>query len=257
MMLPNTCVYVGPSDSGVALPITWTKEPPIRAGDLDLLDSTIKTVFIVDGLFGSQIALTVTEIRNAINRGVTIYGGVSLGALRAAECHPLGMRGIGCIAQSVADGSITEDADLSIAMKPDGISTTIPYVNIRFLCYLLYQRGFRSNILRSFLAKTRKVHFSIRDSTIVRQIAAELFSDIEPLTISELFTPAGMNEWDLKRIDYSWCVNSLSTGDPTCVPYTSPIPTTYSALLNDTDLLLIPMKAHPEQNELLKSDTQD
>src|SRR5688500_13179185 len=84
---PQRIVFLGPS-----LPAQLARRllpdgdlrPPIRRGDLDGIAAGA-IVGIVDGLFAQTLAISPGEIREAIERGVTVYGAGSMGALRAAE----------------------------------------------------------------------------------------------------------------------------------------------------------------------------
>ena len=61
------------------VPDDWTVHSPVRAGDLRSLPSSTKHVSIVDGLFGSQLALTVSKVRSTIRKGIEVWGAVSMG----------------------------------------------------------------------------------------------------------------------------------------------------------------------------------
>jgi len=68
--------------------------PPVRRGDLPQLPSSVKMVGIIDGVFLSESAVGHREIIDLLKRGVTVVGGGSMGALRAAELQDLGMIGV-------------------------------------------------------------------------------------------------------------------------------------------------------------------
>jgi hypothetical protein len=72
--------------------------PPAKQFDLlaDIREG-VHAVLIVDGVFHQTPAVSPTEIMDALRRGLLVYGCSSMGALRAAELYPYGMRGIGKI----------------------------------------------------------------------------------------------------------------------------------------------------------------
>jgi len=49
------------------------------------------------------------EILWAMAQGIHVYGGASIGALRAAELHRLGMTGVGRVFADDRDGILTDD----------------------------------------------------------------------------------------------------------------------------------------------------
>src|SRR6202171_1396192 len=96
-------VYLGPSlpssDAEVALP-GCDLRAPIRRGDLyrDRLGGGSVFV-IIDGVFHQEPAVPLREILDVLKDGAMIVGASSMGALRAAECWPAGMRGWGPISR--------------------------------------------------------------------------------------------------------------------------------------------------------------
>jgi len=73
---------------------------------------------LIDGLFGDRAAVWHTELLFALERGVTVFGAASMGALRAAECEPFGMIGIGGIYDDYHSGVRTGDADVAVLHAP-------------------------------------------------------------------------------------------------------------------------------------------
>jgi hypothetical protein len=88
---------------------------------------------LVDGLYENVAAPWHKEILFAIENGVTIMGGGSLGALRAAECAMFGMIGIGRIFEAYRDGERIDDSDVAQLHGPaelDYMPVTEALVNI-------------------------------------------------------------------------------------------------------------------------------
>jgi hypothetical protein len=93
--------------------------PPAVCGDLAaLLSDPPPAVGLIDGCF--EIAPTVwhTEILDLIAHDVPVAGAASLGALRAAELHVLGMIGIGTIFEAYAAGRILRDDAVLLSHAP-------------------------------------------------------------------------------------------------------------------------------------------
>jgi hypothetical protein len=109
--------------------------PPIEHGDLLRLDPVPgDRVLIIDGLFMRKAPVRHREILHYLDRGVTVAGSSSMGALRAAELFPYGMRGVGTVFELYRDGVITDDDEVAVVHGPadEGHRTlSEPLVNLR------------------------------------------------------------------------------------------------------------------------------
>ena len=54
----------------------------------------------------------------ALDNGITVVGGSSMGALRASELDDLGMVGIGYVYKAYRTGAITSDDDVALSVDP-------------------------------------------------------------------------------------------------------------------------------------------
>lgn len=89
--------------------------PPVAQGDLlRLLPHPPEIVAIVDGRFGGAPAVTHKEILLLHERGTTILGAGSMGALRAAELDGLGMEGVGDVWRLFRDGQLEADDEVAL-----------------------------------------------------------------------------------------------------------------------------------------------
>ena len=103
---------------------------PIRRGDLQQIEDD-RVVGIVDGVFEQDLAVSPTEIRDAIRRGIRIFGSSSMGALRASEVRE--MVGVGRIYEMYASSEIVRDDEVALLFDPEsGRNLTEPLVNIRY-----------------------------------------------------------------------------------------------------------------------------
>ncbi|MGO4872086.1 MAG: TfuA-like protein [Roseiarcus sp.] len=94
--------------------------PPASQGDIARAVRCGATVIgLVDGRYEDVAAPWHKEILYAIEQGVTVLGGASLGALRAAECAPFGMIGIGGIFERYRSGELVDDSDVAQCHAPD------------------------------------------------------------------------------------------------------------------------------------------
>ena len=229
-------VFIGTSDVGFT-PGQWNVRGPVRAGDLDGF-SEGDSVLIVDGYFGTQRALTIAEIRAAISRGVDLWGAVSMGALRAAECAPLGMKPIGTIAQLVVDGQICSDSDLSVGVSADG-GCTVPFINVRYLSRQLLDAGYAIEPVREFLGEMRAKHFSVRTPKVLRDAAIRILGAEVEDYVTRRSEQADILAWDLKAMDLLCVFDQLDGGLANAIEVSGPIPRSINSLLSSTPQVLV------------------
>jgi hypothetical protein len=109
--------------------------PPVRHGDLLGLDLAAgDRVLIIDGVFWQTASVRHREILHLLRRGVTVAGSSSMGALRAAELHRYGMRGVGEIFRLYRDGTVEGDDEVAVVhgTAEDGYRAySDPLVSIR------------------------------------------------------------------------------------------------------------------------------
>ncbi len=92
---------------------------PAKCGDIThAVDQGFRVIALVDGRFEDVAAVWHKEILYALSRGATVYGAASMGALRAAECHPFGMIGIGEVFERYAFGGLEDDAAVAQVHAP-------------------------------------------------------------------------------------------------------------------------------------------
>jgi len=199
-MLPSPLVYVGPTLSAQevsrALPGCLLR-PPIARGDL-YRDRLLRgSVFVIlDGVFFQQRAVSPREIFDVIEDGGLVVGASSLGALRAAECWPVGMRGIGSIYRLLRAGGLASDDEVAVAFDAADPArrSSIPLVNVRYAVW----RAVRERHMEGAIA-----------ARVVASAQALFYSDRRWATI---LAGAGIREpdgpmaralagYDLKRID--------------------------------------------------------
>src|ERR1700677_2021218 len=89
--------------------------PPVRHGDLlRLRPAAGDRVLIIDGLFLQSAPVRHKEILLLLSQGVTVAGSSSMGALRAAELWPYGMRGVGEVFRLHRDLIVTGDDEVAV-----------------------------------------------------------------------------------------------------------------------------------------------
>jgi TfuA protein len=117
----NIIIFLGPSlsadDASKILDADY--RPPIQRGDVTAaLKDNPDIIGIIDGVFHQQPAVSHREILAALKKDVTVVGGASMGALRAAELDDFGMIGIGYVYNQYKNGFIESDDDVAIVINP-------------------------------------------------------------------------------------------------------------------------------------------
>jgi hypothetical protein len=106
----TVCVFLGPTlslrDARNVLDAVYL--PPVQQGDVHrtLLRHRPRAIGIVDGYFQQVPSVWHKEILWAMAQGTHVFGGASMGALRAAELDVFGMRGIGRVFKAYRDGRL-------------------------------------------------------------------------------------------------------------------------------------------------------
>ncbi|MCA1441453.1 TfuA-like protein [Ensifer sp. IC4062] len=130
-------VFVGPTvpDARERAGAAFMVRPPAMQGDiLRAARAGATTIGLVDGNFEHVAPVWHKEILFALSQGVHVFGAASMGALRAAECAPFGMVGIGEIYRQYAAGELADDSDVALLHTPAELGhapLTVPLVNVR------------------------------------------------------------------------------------------------------------------------------
>jgi hypothetical protein len=133
----NAVVFCGPSvrAEDVAGYNGFEFRPPVRQGEFYAAACrSPRAIGIIDGYFDGQAAVLHKEILWALAHRIAVFGASSMGALRAAELHSFGMRGVGRIFEGYRDGELTDDDEVALIHGPPEtgyIRLSEPMVNIR------------------------------------------------------------------------------------------------------------------------------
>ncbi len=108
---------------------------PIKRGDLghDIKENP-DIIGIIDGVFHQNSSVGHKEILNVINKGVTVVGSSSMGALRASELDTLGMTGIGYVYEQYATGNVASDDDVAVMLDSETLEAlSEPLINMDYV----------------------------------------------------------------------------------------------------------------------------
>ncbi|MFJ7412869.1 TfuA-like protein [Streptomyces sp. NPDC098077] len=136
--MTNVHLFVGPSAVGMKIPVPDDIEvhPPARRGAVHQLierHSVPGVILLADGTFHSYPAVGHRELRDAIESGWQAWGLCSMGAIRAAEMLPLGMRGYGAVFQAFAEDPEFADDEVALVhgLEPPFRPVSEPMIHIR------------------------------------------------------------------------------------------------------------------------------
>lgn len=200
-------VFAGPSLSGevregrmASAPSVLIRPPAAQGAILRAVDAGANVIGLIDGVYEHLAAPWHKEILFAMQSGVIVFGGASLGALRAAECAPFGMIGVGRIYDDYASGRRIDDSDVAQIHAPpemDSAPLSAALVNIHATIDRAHANGEISAAERSTL-RTLAGSIFFKELTIESVAAAALASGQCPVDVLALLT---RNWVDQKRID--------------------------------------------------------
>ena len=174
----ETIVFLGPSlDLATARScLEATYLPPIKRGDLAQVPPGTGIVGIIDGEFQQTPAVSPKEILPLLDRGVTVCGASSIGALRAAELHTEGMIGVGAIFEMYRDRIIDADDEVAVAYSPSTLRpVSEPLVNIRFaLCAAVAQGVIAEGEADKIINSLKDVYFPLRSYQLLAHMCPAL-----------------------------------------------------------------------------------
>jgi hypothetical protein len=130
-------VFVGPTlaREEVEAACEVTCLPPVAQGDVfRACQNRPRVIGVIDGYFEGVPSVWHKEILWALSQGVHVFGSASMGALRAAELHVFGMRGVGRVFEQYRDGVLEDDDEVAVVHGPAEVGyapLSEPMVNIR------------------------------------------------------------------------------------------------------------------------------
>lgn len=136
----NVYVFSGPTTYGIQSHVLDQRDfffhPPVRRGDVQrLIDENLNpsVIAIVDGTFHSYPSVGHREIKDAILKGWQVWGVASMGAIRAAEMQPLGMKGYGAVFQQYIRDEDFSDDEVTLVHQLDApyLPVSEPMIHIR------------------------------------------------------------------------------------------------------------------------------
>ncbi|HXW99301.1 MAG TPA: TfuA-related McrA-glycine thioamidation protein [Methanomicrobiales archaeon] len=196
-------VFLGPSlDRAAARSILEADyRPPAARGDLTrAVSGGARVIGLIDGVFFQESSVGHREILAALRAGVRVVGASSMGALRAAELHTLGMEGVGEVFRLYRDGVLVSDDEVALAFDPEsGTALSEPLVNIRATLDQAEAKGIIDRAaVEALLAAAKALYYPDRTwSRLIRDVKGS--ADPEMLSRFNCWVETGAV--DLKRQD--------------------------------------------------------
>ena len=108
---------------------------PIKRGDLgQALKENPDIIGIIDGVFHQNSSVGHKEILAVLDKGITVAGASSMGALRASEMDSLGMIGIGYVYEQYATGKVASDDDVAVMLDSETLEAlSEPLINMDYV----------------------------------------------------------------------------------------------------------------------------
>jgi hypothetical protein len=189
---------------------------PARLGSVfRAAEEGYERIAIADGYFGNVAPVWHKEILWALSRGVVVVGGVSMGALRAAELDIYGMAGIGCAYRLFKSGYLADDDEVCVIHAPRDFGyrpLSLPMVNFRFTLRRMRRRQLLSPDSEMVLVSDlKRLHFSQRTAHNFTNIAIDRFGRQE----GEILGARLEREYvDIKRTDCETLIRALLRNTP-------------------------------------------
>ena len=203
-----------------------TVRGPARRGDVYRATRERPSVIaVIDGSFDQTPAVWHKEILWALTLGIDVVGCSSMGALRAAELHPFGMRGVGAIFEAYATGTLTADDEVAVlhaTAEHDFRPLSDALVNLR----ATFARAERAGVLTPAVSGelqslAQDLFYPERRYERVVELARERSVAPAQLDAFERWLPSG--KLDQKKADAQALLAELARREPT--PAARPAPT--------------------------------
>jgi hypothetical protein len=141
--------------------------PPIRRDDVPKdVAAGYNVIVIIDGRFHQELSVACDEIMDAMRAGVVVFGSSSMGAMRAAELYPYGMRGHGAVFEWIKNSEEFRDDLVAQVFSEDGsnvVGLSMAYVDLHFNLVEMTRTGQISEATFEAVTSTaRALHYTER-----------------------------------------------------------------------------------------------
>jgi len=183
-MIRQPVIFLGPSlkQAEATKIIRADYRPPVRCGDVfRAVQDGAGVIGIIDGVFETERSVWHKEILWALKQGAIIYGGASMGALRAVELAPFGMQGFGRIYEWYMEAAIEDDEEVAVLHAPEEMhhmALTDPTVNVRATLERAREEGVITlSENQVILQVTRSIYYKQRSRQTLFEHVRSTFED--------------------------------------------------------------------------------
>ncbi len=208
----STWIFLGPSlshDDAKSI-LCAHYAPPIKRGDLEnAMRQGARLIGIIDGSFYRTFSVSPFEIVSALRKGVKVFGASSMGALKAVECEPFGMVGVGKIFEWYRSGKLEAEDEVAIVFDPDSLKAlSVPLVNMRYAFFQAKEEGLITQKEKNLLLRiAKKIYFPERN---YQRLFADAKSGGFPAgKLKKLEAFVNRDSCDLKALDAIACLNKI------------------------------------------------
>lgn len=180
-------------------------QPPAGCGDVYRVcrDESVAAIGLVDGYFDHRLSVWHKEILWALSRGIHVYGAASMGALRAAELAPLGMRGVGKIFHQFSRGELEDDDEVAVvheSRERGYAARSDAMVNLRETLRQAVEADVLSELARlRLVAELKALFYPLRTGAALAKIAREQLDSGDGQALLDWLKNRGIV--DQKRLD--------------------------------------------------------
>lgn len=177
---------------------------PAECGDVyRAVRAGARSVALIDGYFDHRLSVWHKEILWALSRGVAVYGAASVGALRAAELHRFGMRGVGRVFEWFRDGVLEDDDEVAViheAPEREYTPLSLALVNLRrTLNDAVAACTLDASVSERVIRELKGLHYPDRDFGTLLQVIKRLLTPPEAESLEGWLARHGVT--DQKRED--------------------------------------------------------
>jgi hypothetical protein len=213
----SVVVFLGPSvsrqEAQSVLPANF--QPPARKGDFyRLLASGVEAFILIDGVFHAEPSVWQREILEALSDGIPVIGASSMGALRAAELHTLGMVGHGTIFGWYRDDVLDGDDEVALlhgAADAGYRALSEPLVNIRYNLQRAVEAGaLAAPLAQQLIEESKSLHYPRRSYGAL--LEGDVLRSAGPAEAASLRRFLQTERVDLKRQDALSALRAFAQG---------------------------------------------
>lgn len=211
----RTFVYTGTSikisDAKEIAP-KYSYMKPIKRGDIsEAINSNVKRIVIIDGEFLQSLSVSLLEIKSALKEGIEVWGASSMGALRAVEASPLGMKGWGEIFQLYKTDVLDSDDAVALTFDENYLPLSEPLVNIMYALKFLESYGLLTEEEVNNVTKVAAaIHYQNRN---FENIFKDSFIEENRIMFLLEFLKKNRVYWDIKNKDACTLLSFLYSKD--------------------------------------------